>query len=313
MTPSQQTVAGMKLGLVLPNKGAGAGPELLDAAASATAEVGWNSLWVTDHLMVPRGEEEDEYGTMLEALTTIAWVGGRHPALTIGTSVVSPAMRDAPLLAKELATIDVLLGGRLVVGVGVSDSGDLQEYRNMGKEDRFRTRGAYVDETIRLWRHLWSGTREPFEGEFHTIDDFTFAPLPLAREQLPVWCGGRSRRALRRTAELCDGYHAAQTSPDDLRERMPQLEAAFALTGRPMPVVSTRARVYFDRPRGDVYAITGSPEEMAADLVAFREAGNDELIVVFDAHEPDALAAQIRRFADDVVARADAAMLDRAG
>ncbi|TPX01973.1 LLM class flavin-dependent oxidoreductase, partial [Schumannella luteola] len=162
-------VGDMTFGVILPNKGRGSGPEHLDAVASVATELGWRSGWVTDHLMVPDGPEADEYGWMLEALTTIAWVGGRHEDLVLGTSVVSPAMRDAPMLAKELATLDVLLGGRLIVGVGVSDTDDLPEYRNMGKEDRFRVRGRYVDESMRLWRHLWSGSTEPFHGEFHTL------------------------------------------------------------------------------------------------------------------------------------------------
>lgn len=308
---TKMTVGTMTFGLVLPNKGEGAGPELLDAAATAATEVGWSSLWVTDHLMVPRGDEADEYGIMLEALTTLAWVGGRHEDIVLGTSVVSPAMRDAPLLAKELATIDVLLGGRLIVGVGVSDSGDLPEYRNMGKEDRFKPRGAYVDETIRLWRHLWSGDTSPFQGEFHQLEDFMFEPLPTRGAATPIWCGGRSARALRRTAELCDGYHAAQTSPEDLIERIPALREAFAVTGRPFPTVSTRARVRFDGTPGAVYAFIGSPEDMTNEVVKFHDVGNDELIVVFDGHTPGELDAQIRRFADEVVAPAAAIVAER--
>ena len=179
MERSLTTVGAMTFGIILPNKGEGAGPELLDAACAAATAAGWRSAWVTDHLMVPRGPEADEYGVMLEALTTLAWAGGRYEDLVFGTSVISPAMRDAPMLAKELATIDVLLGGRLIVGVGVSDTDDLPEYTNMGKAERFTRRGVYVDEAIRLWRHLWSGSTEPFEGEFHQLTDFSFGPLPV--------------------------------------------------------------------------------------------------------------------------------------
>jgi alkanesulfonate monooxygenase SsuD/methylene tetrahydromethanopterin reductase-like flavin-dependent oxidoreductase (luciferase family) len=294
----------MTFGIVLPNKGAGAGPELLDAAASAAVEHGWRSAWVTDHLMVPRGDEADEYGTMLEALTTIAWVGGRHEQLHLGTSVISPAMRDAPMLAKELATLDVLLGGRLTVGVGVSDSGDLAEYTNMGKSERFTTRGAYVDEAVALWRHLWSGSTEPFHGQFNELADYTFAPLPT--RDIPIWCGGRSARAIRRTAELGDGYHAAQTGPEDLVERLPQLREALEITGRPWPFISTRARVRFDGGPGQVYALIGSHEDMITDVLRFARVGNDELILVFDGHTPEELDRQIGRFSEEVIAPAAA-------
>ncbi|HEY4152184.1 MAG TPA: LLM class flavin-dependent oxidoreductase [Pseudolysinimonas sp.] len=291
----------MTFGIILPNKGEGAGPELLDIACAGATAAGWRSAWVTDHLMVPRGSEADEYGIMLEAITTLAWVGGRHEHLVFGTSVISPAMRDAPMLAKELATLDVLLSGRLIVGVGVSDKDDLPEYANMGKADRFTGRGAYVDESIRLWRHLWSGTAEPFEGEFHQLIDFTFGPLPVQGAGVPIWAGGRSARALRRTAELADGYHAAQTGPADLTERLPQLREALALTGRPWPFVSTRARVRYDKAPREVYSMSGSDEAIATEVAAFAAAGNDELILVFEGHDPQTLDAELRRFRDGVV------------
>jgi len=297
-------VGNMTFGVILPNKGAGAGPELLDACASTAQELGWRSAWVTDHLMVPRGDEADEYGTMLEALNTLTWVGARYPGLHMGTSVISPAMRDAPQLAKELATIDVLLNGQLTVGVGVSDAFDLPEYANMGKPDRFKVRGAYVDEAIRLWRHLWSGSTEPFVGEFHQLDDFIFQPLPTRKADVPIWAGGRSDRALRRTAELCDGYHAAQTGPRDLVERLPRLRQALDVTGRPWPFVSTRARVKYEASTGPVYALVGSCADMVEEVRAFAGVGNDELIVVFEGHAPDELEAQMRRFADEVIAPA---------
>ncbi len=301
MTRELSRVGGMTFGVILPNKGHGSGPAQLDAAASVATELGWRSAWVTDHLMVPNGPEAAEYGWMLEAITTLAWVGGRHEELVLGTSVISPAMRDAPQLAKELATLDVLLGGRLIVGVGVSDTDDLPEYQNMGKEERFRVRGRYVDESMRLWRHLWSGSTEPFRGEFHTLEDFTFAPLPVQPAGIPIWAGGRSARALRRTAEFGDGYHAAQTGPLDLEERLPLLREAMAVTGRPWPFVSTRARIKFQDQPSATYSIYGDPEAMIAEVLAFAAVGNDELILVFEGHDAEEFAAQARRFDRDVI------------
>jgi len=200
----------VRIGLILPSKGGGTGPESLDAAAETAVRLGWTSVWVTDHMMVSRGAEADEYGTILEAMTALTWVGARHPSLTLGTSVLVPAMRDAVQLAKEIATLDVLTGGRLIVGVGVGDEGDIPEYANLGKADRFRVRGAYLDETIALWRHLWSGGIEPFEGRFHRLEDYMFLPLPTQGDRLPIWSGGRSARAVTRAATLSDGYHATR-------------------------------------------------------------------------------------------------------
>lgn len=291
----------MRIGLILPSMGDGAGPDSLDAAAEIARELGWASLWTTDHMLVPQGDEAVEYGWIMECLTTLAWVGGRHPDLRIGTSVIIPAMRDAPQLAKELATIDVLTGGRLTVGVGVGDRTDLPEWSNLGRADRMEVRGAYLDESIALWRHLWGGRTDPFEGRFHQLRDFTFRPLPVQGEHVPIWSGGRSDRAVVRAATLADGYHASQTGPSDLRARLPRMSEAARAAGRPRPAISIRSRVRFDRPAGPTYTLCGSARSMIADLLAFDELGVSELVVVFGVTGPDELRVAAQRFEHEVV------------
>jgi probable F420-dependent oxidoreductase len=287
--------------LVLANKGYGAGAESLDAGAETVERLGWHSVWVTDHLLVPAGPEAAEYGSMLEALTALTYVGARYPRVRLGTSVIVPAMRDAPLLAKQLATLDVLSAGRLTVGVGVSDRGDATEYANLGKSDRMARRGAYLDEAVALWRHLWAGRTDPFVGTFHTLTDFLFDPLPPQGAAIPIWCGGRSERALRRTAALADGYHAAQTGPADLAARLPRLADLVEAAGRPSPVVSVRTRVKFDQPAGPVYTLHGAADGMVAELRRFAEAGAEELVLAFDAVRPDEVVAAVERFHETVV------------
>jgi alkanesulfonate monooxygenase SsuD/methylene tetrahydromethanopterin reductase-like flavin-dependent oxidoreductase (luciferase family) len=290
----------MKLGLVLPTIGAGCGPDALDAAASTAARLGWSSVWVTDHLLVPRGPEAGEYGSVLEATSALTWVAARHETLRVGFSVLIPAMRDAPLLAKQLATIDVLTSGRLTVGVGSSDEHDLLEYENLGKADRFRRRGAYLDESIALWRHLWGGRTDPFEGSFHVLRDFTFEPLPPQGASLPIVCGGRADRVLRRAAQLCDGYHGAQTGPEHVRQRLPRLRAFAEEKGRPVPSVSVRVRVRFDEGPLEVYSLHGTSQSMVAEVVEFARAGVEELVVVFKAADAARQRAAQERFQREV-------------
>ena len=291
----------MRFGLVLPSIGPGTGPDALEAAAEACVEHGWTSVWVTDHLLVPRGPEAAEYGSLLEAVCSLTWVAARFGGLTVGTSVLVPAMRDAPLLAKQLATLDTLTGGRLVVGVGASDAHDEAEYANLGKTDRFARRGAYLDESVALWRHLWAGRTEPFVGEFHELRDFCFQPLPPQGAGIPIWCGGRSQRAIRRTAELADGYHAAQTGPEQLRARLPQIAAAVAVTGRPLPTVSVRARVKFDTEPGPVYSICGSAESMTGQLLEFAALGVSDLVLVLGSSYPAGITELAGRLEREVI------------
>jgi alkanesulfonate monooxygenase SsuD/methylene tetrahydromethanopterin reductase-like flavin-dependent oxidoreductase (luciferase family) len=290
----------VKLGVILPTHGGGASAEAIDAVAAAAARLGWSSVWATDHLIVPTGVEAGDYGRIFEATTTLAWVAGRRPGLRVGFSVIIPAMRDAPLVAKQLATIDVLTGGKLVVGVGSSEKHDLPEYENLGKAERFARRGAYLDETIGLWRHLWSGSTEPFEGEFHQLRDFSFDPLPVQGAELPIWVGGRNDRILRRAATLCDGYHASQTGPADIAERIPKLQDFAAEVGRPMVTLSVRCRVRFDAEPIGVYSLHGSPTAMIEEVRRFAELGVDELVVTFKEQSADAIVAAMERFQVEV-------------
>jgi alkanesulfonate monooxygenase SsuD/methylene tetrahydromethanopterin reductase-like flavin-dependent oxidoreductase (luciferase family) len=178
----------MDYGICLPNMPDGSNAEGIDAAAAVAEKLGWSTVWTTDHVLVDRAAAAD-YGRIFEALLTLAWVGARHTKVKLGTSVIVVPQRNAVLLAKELATLDALSGGRVIAGVGVG--WNEAEFANLGMADRFHVRGAYLDETIRLWRHLWSGSTEPFKGRFQAFDDFVFGPPP------------DQGRALRRGAPSC--------------------------------------------------------------------------------------------------------------
>lgn len=289
----------MDFGLVLPTMPDGASPEGILAAAETADRLGWGSIWVSDHVMVPEAGRA-EFGTIYEAITTLAFVAGRLPDLHLGTSVLVVPQRDAVMLAKELATLDALSGGRLVVGVGVGN--DSAEYENLGKGDRFSRRGAYLDETIRLWRHLFSGSDEPFAGSFHKLTDFTFGPLPVARERLPILVGGKSTWAFARAAMLGDGYHSGQIGPEEFARRAEAVTAIASAAGRPRPHLSARVGVRFEpRSESGRYRLAGSPEEMVRDVEAFGAAGCQQLVVAFGRTEPMDIAAAVERFHASVV------------
>lgn len=292
----------MEFGLALQNHRAGASPAGLTASADAAARFGWRSIWAVDHLVVAENEADD-YGWTLECLLSLAWLAANHPGIRLATGVLVPPMRDAVQLAKELATLDVLSEGRLVVGVGVGDEDDLGEYRNLGKEDRFRRRGMYLDETIALWRHLWSGRRDPFAGDFHRLTDFRFDPLPVQGEAIPIFSGGRSDRAIARVGRLTDGFYSSRWGPDDLAARWPEMVARAATNGRSRPYLATRVRVRFDAVPDARYSLCGTEAAMAAELQRFADLGTDEFVAVLDAVLPDEIERATSRFEREVVAR----------
>jgi probable F420-dependent oxidoreductase len=291
----------MKYGICLPNFTDLASPEAIEAAAGVAERLGWETVWTTDHVLVDRGKDAADYRTVYDAILTLAWVGARHPSLRLGTSVIVVPQRNAIVLAKELATLDTLTDGRVIVGVGVG--WNRKEFANLDEADRFHVRGSYVNETIALWRHLWSGSTEPFAGRFHSIDDFAFAPLPPQGAALQILVGGRAEAALKRAGTLGDGYHSSASSPQSYAKRVPIIRAAAEAAGRPMPALSARVRVEFGPadPGSRYYAMRGTSEEVAAEVRAFAEIGVERLALSWAEVPAAEIVASAERFAAEVV------------
>jgi probable F420-dependent oxidoreductase len=291
----------MDYGLVLPNMLAGASAEGIEAAAEAAERLGYTTVWTTDHVLVDHASA-DEYGRIFDAILTLAHVGARTTKVRLGTSVIVVPQRQAVVLAKELATLDVLSRGRVVAGVGIGWTET--EFANLGAADRFHRRGAYLDEAIRLWRHLWSGSQEPFHGKFHDLTDFVFDPLPVQGEHLPILVGGRSDAAYRRAGRLGDAYHFSTVPPEALPERLALANAEAAAAGRTLGPVSGRVTMLFDThelPAGVNAAAMGTPEEIAVTVRAYRDIGVGHLGLVLRITDPDRYVATAERFMREVV------------
>jgi probable F420-dependent oxidoreductase len=291
----------MDFGIILPSYRVGATTESIDAAAETAARLGWHSAFTTDHILVEPSDRSEDYFNVFDAVATLAHVAARHTTLKVGVSVIVVPMRNAVALAKELATIDALSGGRLIAGVGVG--WNATEFGYVGATDVFHRRGAYLDEAIALWRHLWSGSEKPFHGSFHSFEEVRFGPLPAQGEHVPVWVGGRDARALQRAGRLGDGYHSSATGPSNYAPRVPVIRAAAAEAGRPEPVFSARSRVAFDATdKAPYYRLAGSPDDMLAELRAFAELGVSHVAVDFAETDAEKTRDSMERFDREVVA-----------
>jgi len=295
----------MRYGLCLPNYTALASPEAIDAAAATAERLGWDSVWTTDHVLVDSSDGASEYRTNFDVLGTLAWVGARYPTDRLGTSVIVVPQRNAVVVAKEIASLDALSGGRVIAGIGVGWSET--EFANLAMSERFAVRGAYVEETVALWRHLWAGSGAPFEGRFHRLSDYIFGPLPAQGAGLPIWIGGRADAALERAGRLADGYHSSAASPESFARRIPVIRDAAEAAGRPMPLLSARVHVAWDEPvrsaEPRTYAMRGSAEDVAAEVAKWAELGVEHLALVFDADSVESLVAAIERFDAEVIVR----------
>ena len=293
----------MRYGLCLPNFTNLASPEAIDAAAAVAERLGCDSVWTTDHVLVDSSDDASEYRTTFDVVNTLAWVGARYRTVRLGTSVIVVPQRNAVVLAKELASLDALSGGRVIAGIGVGWSAP--EFANLGVAGQFAVRGAYVEETIGLWRHLWAGSGEPFVGRFHRLSDYVFGPLPAQGAALPIWIGGRADAALERAGRLADGYHSSASSPEAVARRIPIIRAAAEAAGRPMPVLSARVRVAFDDPALSAepgpYALRGSAHDMAAEVAKFAALGFEHMALFFAVDSTAAMVEAVERFTAEVI------------
>jgi probable F420-dependent oxidoreductase len=198
------------LGVLLPNYGPGSTASGIREIAEAADELGLDSVWATEHIIVgPEGV--DPYGRVFDPLVTLGWIAGLTTRVALGTSIVLVPLHNPIHLAKEAATLQELSGGRVRLGVGMGWHED--EFRFMGVE--FAGRGQRGDEALRLMRVLWGGERS-FEGVHWSFEDATFGPVPATPPE--IWVGGGSVRAIRRARELGDVWHPSRSiGPDDVR------------------------------------------------------------------------------------------------
>jgi probable F420-dependent oxidoreductase len=206
-------------GVILPNYGADASVDGIRRVAEQAEELGFDSVWTTEHIIVGP-EAVNPYGRVYDPLVTLGWIAGWTDRIRLGTSIVLVPLHNPMHLAKEVATLQELSGGRVTLGVGMGWHRD--EFEFMGVP--FEGRGRRADEAIRIMRALWSGERD-FEGEHWSFRDATFEPRPAPQPE--IWVGGSSPRALRRARQLGDAWHPSRGSNADhvrtVKEQYPEL------------------------------------------------------------------------------------------
>ena len=194
----------VKIGLAGASVMAREGRETFMRYIDAAEELDWDSIWFSDRIVGPAWR--------MDPIAGMAIVTGRTEKLKFGTGVLLMSMRSPVTAARELATIDLLSNGRLVLGVGVGQESPA-EYEAMGV--RKRDRGRRLDEAIMLMRRLWTEERVTYESEFIKLTDATIGVRPK-QANVPIWVGSRSEAGLRRTGRLGDGWLPTQMTPEEV-------------------------------------------------------------------------------------------------
>ena len=314
----------MQFGFGAPVSGPLSGPRDLARIASGGEALGYDYCTISDHVMIPR-DIEAKYpysdtgefpgragGDRHEQLTTVAFVAAKTSKLRLVTSVTVVPHRAPVLTAKILSTIDVLSEGRFTWGIGVGWC--KEEFDAIGTEP-FEERGAVTDETIAVCRELWTNENPSFNGKYAKFSNVFFQPRPV-QKRIPIWVGGESGPAMRRTARLGDAWYPIGTNPrnrlDTLARLQAGLERLHKLTreaGRATKDVGLAYRfsqfgaIPERADNGERRLGSGSNAAITTDLKALRDLGVLAVDFSFGGDTADAVLANMRRLREDVLAK----------
>jgi alkanesulfonate monooxygenase SsuD/methylene tetrahydromethanopterin reductase-like flavin-dependent oxidoreductase (luciferase family) len=286
----------LHLGVVLPSYGEALDAERLVAVAVAAEEAGFDSAWATDHLVVPP-EHAEVYGTIAEALVSLGFLAGRTRRLELGVSALVVPQRRPLVALKQLTTLDLLSGGRIVAAV---TAGWMEgEFATLGAS--FEQRGRLLDEWLDLAASVFEQMpgRVRYEGRLLSVDGW-MAPALARPGGLELWVAGVSQATLRRAAKT-GVWHPVALPPDELRTMAGRFRES-----RPDGRVILRVGAYFAREpqaaadeRGR-HALAGPPDWLAARLREYVEAGCDGFVLNLE-HRSVGLYERVHRFAEEVV------------
>jgi probable F420-dependent oxidoreductase len=313
----------VEFGVSLPSRGPLARPEFVLTIAAKAEALRYASIFVSDHVVLPVSSARSVYpysptGKLpggadqdyLEPLVMLGVLAQATRRIRLGTSVLVVPYRNPLLVAKMLATIDVVANGRVILGAGV---GWLREEFEALGAPAFAERGRVTDDYLTLIRQAWSTDPTHFDAPHYKLEDVYVLPKPVQRPSIPIWIGGHTDGALERVARLGDGWHPiglrppAMLLPEEYAAKVARLHESARRAGRdpssitltfraPMEVRGRRAKA----PAGDRPVFQGTPDEVAADIARYQALGVSHF--VFDATTQNlrAVLANLERFAHDV-------------
>lgn len=271
----------MKLGVAIPNHEEGCFEALRDLP-SIVEELGFHSLWLTDHVVGVA--DYQNYGDIwAECLTSLSYVAGRTSTVRLGLGVLVVPYRHPVYLAKMLATIDHLSGGRLDVGVGVGWA--KSEFEALGCGPLYRTRGKVTDESLRVMLSLWDEGTIEIPGDDGSAVVGTMRPAPVQTPHPPLFVGGDSEAALRRAARFADVWHPVNIEASRFAVVADQLDERAGRAVRR----SVRLRAHRDE-----------LSKLDDELAAFADAGCELAVVEVLPTEAAALHDSLERIASHI-------------
>lgn len=288
----------MKIGLFAPLANPYATPEYIRTLGTAAEERGFDSIWVAEHVVLfdeyassypyaENGKIPVPAGTgILDPFVSLSYLAACTSRIRLGTGICLVPQRNPVYTAKEAATVDWISGGRLDLGIGVGWLAEEFEALDVPFERRGARCRAYID----VMKTLWTDDVSEYRGEFYTLPPTRQFPKPLQQPHPPIHFGGESDAALRRVADLGQGWYGFNLEPEQLRERLQRLETLLERRGRSRADVQVSVCPYM--------------REASDDLVRqYVDAGVDRVILVGAATNSDDLVRSLDDLANNVVAK----------
>ncbi|MDF1722409.1 MAG: LLM class F420-dependent oxidoreductase [Minwuia sp.] len=305
----------MKFGMSIIVRGDEATPATFDRMAETAEATGLESLWSSDHLLMMPTIVSKYPGTAdgqmpeswkrryFQPFSVLNYLAGRTTKVRLGTSVLVLPMRNPMEAAAQVAELDQVSGGRANFGVGVGWF--QEEYDALGYP--FRKRGKRCDEGLDIAIRLWRGEPTDYDGDAYSFKGARLGPGPVQRPHPPIYIGGHSPAALRRTARFGDVWHPFKVSPDDVATLRPKLETLLGQQGREakdFPIAPKVTIVFQDGPAGDGEPPThGRPQDIIDAIRRFEDAGATELCFDIVPETADNAVDTMNRFANEVRAK----------
>ena len=281
--------------------GVGMNPTIDDYVRVATkAEaLGYNSAWLGDHIVIPEKIESTYPYTpdgsasfprrlpFPDTFVLLAAIGAHTKTIQLGTSVIVVPYRNPLPVAKAVATVDMATHGRYLFGVGVGWMAE--EFEALG--EKFSERGSRTREYLQVMKAVWQEEAASFEGKYFSFPDLYAMPLPIQKPHPPIIFGGESIPALKRVADLGDGWQPGPIPIETLRERMGQLKELMAERDRDFSQLSI--------------SMLGDPKDLQENpgkLAELSEIGVQEMVLFMTALDTDKTLAQLEEVANTLVA-----------
>lgn len=284
----------MDFGITLPNFGKYADKDKIIHFAITAEELGFDSIWVSDHVVIP--DSHEAFGDVFfDPITTLSYISAITKKIKLGTSVLILPYRNPVVLAKMISSLDQLSGGRIILGIG---AGWLErEFEALGIT--FNKRGEITNESLDILRILWTQEHPRYNGSYYNFSEIKFLPKPIQSPYPPIWIGGGSNKSIERALRYGDGWHPVGLTPNELDKKLRSIrnmdvKENFTISLRRNLEINNDKTISRDD------TLRGSIDKIINGIKEYQHLGVSHLILHFLSGTEEGVLKTMRTFSKDI-------------